>query len=325
MKIFLTGGNGMVGRNIAEHAAARAHALIAPNSQELDLTDRRATEAFVANTAPDLIVHAAGRVGGIQANIARPVDFLVDNLDIGRNVIMAARTAGVPRLLNLGSSCMYPRDAPNPLKEEALLSGVPETTNEGYALAKIVVARLCAYICSTAPGLQYKTLIPCNIYGIHDKFDPAVSHLVPAVIRKVHRAKVAGDKTVEIWGTGKARREFMFGGDLADGIWTAIGRFEDLPRLMNLGIGRDHPVEHYYRTAATVIGWDGEFVCDPSKPEGVRRKLVSVERQAAFGWMPATPLEEGIRLTYQHFLARYGDTGGADGMSEPGVDRGQRI
>jgi GDP-L-fucose synthase len=303
MKIVLTGGNGMVGRNIRDHADAGKHELIAPPSRELDLTDGPATEAYVARVKPDMIIHAAGRVGGIQANMAHPVEFLIENLDMGRNIVMAARKAAVPRLINIGSSCMYPRAAPNPLEESAVLTGELELTNEGYALAKVMTARLCDYVRQSSPALAYKTLIPCNIFGIHDKFDPAVSHLLPAIIRKVDEAKRSGADTVEIWGDGEARREFMFASDLADGIWTAVARFDDLPGMMNMGVGRDHSINDYYEAVARVIGWQGRFSHDLTKPVGMKQKLVSVGLQRAFGWMPSTPLDEAIARTYAHYRA----------------------
>lgn len=301
MKILLTGGNGMVGRNICDHRAARTHELIAPRSAELDLTDGTTTEEYVADLKPDMIIHAAGRVGGIQANMAHPVEFLVENLDMGRNIIMAARNAGVPRLINIGSSCMYPRAAPNPLEEASVLSGELEPTNEGYALAKVMTARLCDYVSRSSPDLAYKTLIPCNIFGVHDKFDPAVSHLLPAIIRKVDEALETSASTVEVWGSGEARREFMFASDLADGIWTAAARFEDLPGTMNMGVGQDHSINDYYAAVARVIGWHGSFAHDLSKPVGMQQKLVSTEKQRSFGWLPSTPLDEAISQTYAHF------------------------
>ncbi len=291
----------MVGRAIQDHTSAARHEIAAPTSDDLDLLDRAAVVAFVAEEQPDLVIHAAGRVGGIQANMAHKAGFLTDNLDMGVNTVKAAQAAGVPRLINLGSSCMYPHDAPNPLQEESLGKGQLEPTNEGYGLAKLSVARLCAFVSEENPALAYKTLMPCNLYGLHDKFDPNVSHLVPAIIRKVHEAKESSAETVEIWGDGTARREFMFSGDLADGIWSAAERFEDLPDFMNIGLGHDHSVNDYYVEAARVIGWEGDFTHDLTKPTGMRQKLVSVARQEAFGWSPKTSLSEGISLTYAHF------------------------
>ncbi|MEQ8308776.1 MAG: GDP-L-fucose synthase [Hoeflea sp.] len=304
MKILLTGGGGMVGRNIRDHDQAGRHELIAPRSRELDLTDATATEASVARLKPDMIIHAAGRVGGIQANMAHPVEFLVENLDMGRNIVIAARKAGVPRLINIGSSCMYPRAAPNPLEESAVLTGELEPTNEGYALAKVITARLCDYVSRSDPHLAYKTLIPCNIFGIHDKFDPAVSHLLPAIIRKVDEAKRSGAEMVDIWGSGEARREFMFASDLAEGIWIAVERFDDLPGMMNMGVGHDHSINDYYAAVARVIGWQGSFTHDLSKPVGMKQKLVSVALQRRFGWMPATPLDQAIAETHAHYRAQ---------------------
>lgn len=294
----------MVGRNLLEHRAAAQWKVVAPNSGELDLRDAVATQAYVARIMPDVIVHSAGRVGGIQANIAAPVDFLVTNLDLGRNIVMAARACGVPRLLNLGSSCMYPRNAANPLPESSMLQGELEPTNEGYALAKIAVARLCQYASREDARLSYKTLIPCNLYGRHDKFGPNNSHLVPAIIHKMHVAKQQGLDEVEVWGDGTARREFMYAGDLADAIWHALDSFESLPDLMNIGVGTDHSVNDYYRIAAAVVGWQGLFVHDLSKPAGMKQKLVAIDQQTAWGWRAPSSLEQGLRLTYDYYLAQ---------------------
>ncbi|MDF1668514.1 MAG: GDP-L-fucose synthase [Roseovarius sp.] len=301
MKIFLTGGRGMVGRAVRNDPAASDHQIIAPTSAELDLTDRSAVIAAVEAEKPDLVIHTAGRVGGIQANMANKAGFLTDNMDMGVNIVLAAQAAGVTQLLNLGSSCMYPHDAPNPLHESSLGKGELEPTNEGYGLAKLAVARLCAFVSEENTQLSYKTLMPCNLYGLHDKFDPKVSHLLPAIIRKVHEAKEAGAASVEIWGDGTARREFMFAGDLADGIWAAVQRFEDLPGFMNIGLGYDYTINEFYSNAAEVIGWQGTFTHDLSKPTGMKQKLLAVDAQEAFGWQPKTTLAQGIAHTYAHF------------------------
>jgi GDP-L-fucose synthase len=300
--LLLTGGSGMVGSNIREHARAAGWTIDAPSSRALDLTDFAATRDYVARLAPDVIVHSAGQVGGIQANIAHPVDFLVRNTDMGRNIVLAAREAGVPRLINLASSCMYPRNAPNPLAEDLVLKGELEPTNEGYAIAKVFATRLCQYVGREQPELQYKTLIPCNLYGRHDKFDPRHSHLIPAVIDKIHRAKVQQLAEVEIWGDGTARREFMYAGDLADAVFHMIGRFDDLPELCNVGLGHDYTINEYYAAVAEVVGWSGRFVHDLSKPVGMKQKLVDVSRQTALGWRNRTSLHEGITLTYEYYL-----------------------
>lgn len=292
----------MVGQNILEHPDAVNWEFIAPTSAQLDLTDFAATRKFMAAVRPDAVVHAAGRVGGIQANIANPVDFLVTNVDLGRNVILAAREAGVSRLLNLASSCMYPRNAPNPLQETLVLQGELEPTNEAYALAKIFATRLCEYISRETPVHQYKTLIPCNLYGRHDKFDPKHSHLIPAIIHKVHQAKIRNESEVEIWGDGTARREFMYAGDLANAVLNALTDFEKLPSLVNIGLGHDYSINEYYAAAAEVIGWQGDFVHDTTKPVGMKQKLVDINRQRQWGWAPEKTLREGIELSYRFYL-----------------------
>lgn len=292
----------MVGRNLRDHAAAAAQDIMAPSSGELDLMDASAVADYIAAQNPDLIIHAAGKVGGISANMADPVDFLDRNVMIGRNVIMGARQAGVTRLINLASTCIYPREAPNPLSEDLILTGELEPTNEGYALAKIIALRLCQYIRRENPAFQYKTLIPCNLYGPHDKFDPKNSHLVPAIIHKVHQAKQAGASEVDIWGDGTARREFMYAPDLAGAVFRAAEGIETLPELMNIGLGQDHSINDYYRAVADVIGWQGSFIHDLTKPVGMAQKLSDTTRQTAWGWQPETSLQAGIARTYHFYL-----------------------
>ncbi len=302
MKIFLTGASGMVGRNILEHPNAARFEFLAPTHQDLDLLDYQQVLYYLNNTKPDLIVHAAGRVGGIQANMAQPVEFLVENLAMAENIILAAKASRISQLLFLGSSCLYPRDIATPLTEDMILTGPLEPTNEGYALAKIVGAKLCQYISATEPAFQYKTLIPCNLYGRWDKFDPQHSHMIPAVIHKTHQAMVNQEDSVEIWGDGTARREFMYAGDLADCIIEALNRFESLPPLMNVGLGVDYTIDQYYETISGMVDFQGKLVHNKTKPVGMQRKLVSVEKMTAWGWQPKTTLEEGIRQTYQFYL-----------------------
>lgn len=303
MRILLTGGTGMVGRNIRLHPKTGEHEMVTPDSAELNLLDASATADYVRQTAPDVVVHAAGLVGGIQANIASPVRFFTENMAMGLNIIGAARAAGVPRFLNIGSSCMYPRDAQNPLREEQVLTGALEPTNEGYAIAKIGAARLCEYISREDPEHEYRTIIPCNLYGPFDKFG-ANAHMVPAAIAKVDAAVREGRDSVEVWGTGEARREFMFAGDLADFVFTALDRFADLPGLLNVGPGVDHSINEYYAAVAEVLGYTGEFSHDLSKPVGMARKLVDVTRLDEFGWRPPTTLTDGIRATHDYYLTR---------------------
>jgi GDP-L-fucose synthase len=300
--LLLTGGSGMVGRNILEHPRAGDWRILAPASRDLDLTDARAVAGFFAAHKPDAVIHAAGLVGGIQANMARPVAFLEQNTAMGRNIIMAAYQSGVRRFLNLASTCMYPRAAPNPLREEMILTGELEPTNEGYALAKIMATRLCQYIRREDETALYKTLIPCNLYGRHDKFDPRHSHLLPAIIHKVHLAKINDTPNVEIWGDGTARREFMYAGDLADAVMKAVANLDDLPDLMNCGLGHDHTINEYYQTVADVIGWNGTFTHDLARPVGMQQKLCATERQSRWGWSAPTRLRDGIQATYDFYL-----------------------
>lgn len=300
--LLITGGSGMVGRNLRTHDLAKNWAVLAPTSAELNLTDAKAVDAYMATHKPEVVIHAAGRVGGIQANMAHPVAFLEENVTIGRNVIMGAYNAGVRSLLNLGSTCMYPRQGINPLHEDSILTGPLEPTNEGYALAKIMAMRLCQYIRLEDDTAQYKTLIPCNLYGPYDKFDPKNSHLLPAILHKMHLAKQSGDTTVEIWGDGTARREFLFAGDLAQAVLEAAANIQTLPDLMNIGVGHDHSINDYYATAAQIIGWEGTFTHDLSKPVGMKQKLSSTARQTDWGWQPPTSLADGIAKTYDYYL-----------------------
>lgn len=305
IRILLTGGGGMVGRNLLEHSAIGEFEVLAPRSNELDLCDFNAVQAYLRKHRPNMVIHAAGKVGGIQANMREPVSFLMENLDMGRNIVWAAHQAGIKRLINLGSSCMYPRNHSEPLGEEMVLKGELEPTNEGYALAKVVTARLCEYIMREDDTFQYKTLIPCNIYGRFDKFDPAHSHLVPAIIHKVHQAKQSGQQAVEIWGDGTARREFMYAGDLADAVVRAINNFDTLTTYMNVGLGRDYTINEYYQTVAEVMGYSGSFIHDLGKPVGMARKLVSVARQHAWGWSARHDLRDGIEKTYSYYLKEH--------------------
>ena len=298
----MTGGGGMVGRNLLEHPTVKKFEVLAPGSEKLDLRDYDSVYGVLKEYRPDIVIHAAGKVGGIQANISEPVRFLIENLDIGRNVVLAARNLGIKQLLNLGSSCMYPHNAINPLREENVLQGELEPTNEGYALAKITIARLCQYIGREHPEFKYKTLIPCNIYGRYDKFDPKHSHMVPAILHKLHQAKVNGTSHVNIWGDGRARREFMYVDDLIDCIWSSVVNFDAVPDLMNVGLGHDLTVNEYYEVVANVVGYDGGFSHDLSKPVGMKQKLLSIERARSWGWQASTTLEQGVAKTYTYYL-----------------------
>ncbi|MEM0940065.1 MAG: NAD-dependent epimerase/dehydratase family protein [Bacteroidota bacterium] len=297
---MLTGGSGMVGQNLIRSKPNHIQVLAPPRS-EVDLLDFNSVLAYINLKKPDLIIHSAGLVGGIAANMSNQVEFLIQNTEIGKNVVLAAQKCRINNLLNLGSSCIYPKNVEGSLKESMMMTGKLEPTNEGYALAKIFIVSLCRFIVDSYESFNYKTIIPCNLYGMWDNFDPISSHMIPAVIRKIHVAKMNKLPSVEIWGNGKARREFMYAGDLADFIWTSINKFNDLPDLMNIGIGEDRSIREYYQVISDVIGYDGEFTFDLSKPVGMKRKLVDISLQSNFGWSSPTSLDKGIELTYNFF------------------------
>jgi nucleoside-diphosphate-sugar epimerase len=305
MKILLTGANGMVGKNILALATHYQHEFLVPKSAELNLLDALAVRQYIEKNQPDMIIHAAGIVGGIQANIAQPVKFLVDNMQMGLNILTASNDAGITKFLNLSSSCMYPRDAVNPLSENLILKGELEPTNEGYALAKVTSTRLCEYICQENPGRLYKTIIPCNLYGRFDKFDPNHSHMIPAVIRKIHEAKKNQQPEIDIWGDGEARREFMYAEDLAEFIFYALDNFTKMPQNLNVGLGTDYTINEYYQAVADVVGYKGKFKHDLTKPVGMRQKLIDVNKLKTYGWGYKTSLETGIQKTYNFYLNEY--------------------
>jgi len=301
-RIYLSGHKGLLGSAIARQMTAAGYeGLLVRTRQELDLTDDAAVSEFFRAEKPDVAILCAAKVGGIQANIADPVGFLAQNLRINTNAICSALEAGVRHLIYIGSSSMYPRDYMNPLKEEYLLAAPLEPTDEGYALAKIAGAKLCEY-CNSQYGTLYKTLLPCNLYGPGDNFRPGSSHLRPAAIDKLHRAQASGERQVVIWGDGTARRELLYVEDLADYVCRCLNQLDALPDYLNVGYGRDYIVLEYYRMAAEVIGFDGEFVFDTSKPVGMTMKLLDSSRAQAYGWNPRTTPSEGIEKTYRYYL-----------------------
>ena len=305
MKILLTGSNGMVGKNILAHTSSVNHNFLTPSSKDLNLLHFQDVKKYIAIHQPDFIIHAAGKVGGIQANIKEPVNFLVDNIDIGRNIIMAAKENNILNLINLASSCMYPRTANNPLAESLILKGELEPTNEGYAIAKIMSTRLCEYIVKEDNSMSYKTVIPCNLYGKYDKFHPKNSHMIPAVIRKIYDAKLSNANEISIWGDGTARREFMYAEDLADFIFYAIKNFNKMPQNINVGLGYDYSVNDYYIEIAKILDYQGKFSHDLSKPVGMEQKLIDDTKLKKFGWKSKTTLNEGLTKTINYYKTEY--------------------
>ena len=301
-KILITGSNGMVGRNIVEFEKAKNYILLTPLSKELNLLDRNSVDNYLKNNKPDIVIHCAGRVGGIQANMANPVSFLVENTQMGLNIIMSSYELGISKFINMSSSCMYPRDAKNPLNEELILKGELEPTNEGYAIAKVTSTRLCEYINKENISLEYKTIIPCNLYGKYDKFDPKHSHMLPAVIKKIHEAKENKLDEIDIWGNGEARREFMYAQDLADFVYYALENFDSMPQNINVGLGHDYTINEYYEAIKEVVGFKGKFVHDLSKPVGMKQKLIDDTKLQNFNWKYKTSLKDGIKKTYEYYL-----------------------
>lgn len=297
MRIFLTGGNGMLGRAMQRIANTDFPELeiIAPTRTELPLDNPEAVKAFYDSTDIDMVIHAAAKVGGIAANIAAPVDFLINNLRINDNVIMGAHGSGVKDLLFFGSSCMYPKDYRQPLLETDLLAAPLEPTNEGYALSKITAAKLCEYIDGNV-GRNYKTIVPCNLFGTEDHFGSSASHLIAAVVTKIVQAKRENDPVVTIWGTGNARREFLFVDDLVMFILNNLGDISAFPNYMNIGYTSDLSIDEYYKIVADIVNYTGTFKYDRDKPEGMMQKLMDSGIAAQkFDWSPTTPMVEAIK------------------------------
>jgi GDP-L-fucose synthase len=298
--LLVTGGGGFVGRNLSELLTARGYEVFAPRRAELDLRDQAAVERYLRRHRIEAVVHAAGKVGGIVANMQDPVSFYVENSQIGVSVVRAADAVGIERLVNLSSSCVYPKDRER-LAEKDLLTGPFEPTNEGYALAKVAVGRLCEWISAEREDRLYRTLFPCNLYGPYDHFEGEGTHVVGAVLHKVHTAVQTRARTIEIWGDGLARREFMHVHDLCDAIAYLLPRLEQAAPRLNVGPGVDHTIREYYEIAARAAGWSGEFVHDLSRPVGMRRKLLDVSKLASLGWSTRIGLEEGVRSTYEWY------------------------
>jgi GDP-L-fucose synthase len=299
-RVFVAGHRGMVGSALVRRLATEGCETLTAPRDRLDLLDQSATAAWMKDARPDAIIIAAARVGGILANSSRPVDFLYDNLVIETNLIGAAHRAGVDRLLFLGSSCIYPKLAPQPIPEEALLTGPLEPTNEWYAVAKIAGIKLCeAY--RRQYGRHYISAMPTNLYGPHDNFDLESSHVLPALMRKIHTAKSTSQDEIVLWGSGKPLREFLHVDDLADACVHLLKHYDDA-LFLNVGSGSDLSIDELAATISGIVGFTGKFVYDPSRPDGTARKLLSSSRLFAHGWRPNISLEAGIRSTYEWYL-----------------------
>jgi GDP-L-fucose synthase len=296
-KIFVTGHRGMVGSALVRKLTSLGFTnLLTRTRDELDLTDQAAVQRFLSDAGPDYVFIAAAKVGGIQANNQYRADFIHQNLVMECNLINGAHIAGVQRLMFLGSSCIYPRDCPQPIKEEYLLTGPLEQTNEPYAIAKIAGIKLCESY-NAQHGRQYVSVMPTNLYGPNDNYDLANSHVLPALLRKAHEAKLRGDSEYVVWGSGNPRREFLYVDDLADACVHLMRTGYDGP-LVNIGCGEDVTIRDLAQTVMDVVGFKGGIVFDASKPDGTPRKLLDVSRLNALGWRAGTALRHGIAQTY---------------------------
>jgi GDP-L-fucose synthase len=299
-RVWVAGHRGMAGSAIVRRLASEDCEILTAARGEVDLRRQEQVEKWMAARRPHAVFLAAAKVGGILANDTRPAEFLYDNLSIETNVIHASRNAGVEKLLFLSSSCVYPRLAPQPMKEETLLTGELEPTNQWYAVAKIAGMKLCqAY--RRQYGCDFISAMPTNLYGPGDNYDPAASHVAAAMQVKVHQAKHASERTVSIWGTGTPRREFLYVDDLADALVFLMNHYSDELHI-NVGTGRDMSVRELAELVARVVGWSGEFEYDASKPDGMPRKVMDVSRLNRLGWSAHTELEEGFRKAYDWYV-----------------------
>ncbi len=303
-RVWIAGHRGMVGQALLRRLARGRCEVLTVARGEVDLTRQGDVERWMESARPQAIFMAAAKVGGIEANRRSPADFLYDNLAISANVIHAAHACGVEKLLYLGSSCVYPRLAPQPISDDALLTGPLEPTNEWYAVAKIAGIKLCqAY--RAQHGRDFVSVMPTNLYGPGDNFDSLTSHVLPALLRKAHEAKLRGDATMTVWGTGAPRREFLHVDDCADALLHVMRHYSDA-RPLNIGVGDDITIVELARLVARVVGFAGEIVHDTSKPDGTPRKLLDVSRLTALGWRASIPLENGIAEAYRWFVENLG-------------------
>jgi GDP-L-fucose synthase len=299
-RVWVAGHRGMVGAALVRRLASEQCEVLTAHRSDVDLRRQEAVERWMSAARPQAVFMAAATVGGILANATRPADFLYDNLVMEANIIHAAWQTGVEKLLFLGSSCIYPRLAPQPMREDALLTGPLEPTNEWYAVAKIAGIKLCqAY--RRQHACDFISAMPTNLYGAGDRYDLSQGHVVAALIMKIHRAKARGERSVEIWGTGTPKREFLFVDDLADALVFLMQRYSDDGHV-NVGTGQEISIAEFAALLAKVIGWQGEFVYDHGKPDGTPRKVMDVERLKALGWTAKTPLEDGLRQAYAWYV-----------------------
>ena len=301
-KLFIAGHRGMVGSALVREAARHGgFDVLTATRGQLDLCDQRAVFDHLATAGPDIVIVAAAKVGGIHANSTYPADFIYQNITIAANLVEGSRRAGVPRVLFLGSSCIYPKMAPQPMPEECLLTSSLESSNEAYAIAKIAGLKLCQHY-RAQHGLIYHSAMPANLYGPGDNYHPLNSHVIPALIRRFHEATQRGDAAVTIWGTGTPRREFLHVDDLARACFHLLDMNQP-PDWVNVGSGEDLTIAELAGLVARTVGFTGKIITDPTQPDGTPRKLLDISRIQATGWQPVIPLSDGLAAAYQDFQA----------------------
>ena len=310
MKIYIAGHRGLVGSAIKREFEKKGYTnLIYKTHSELDLTDSKTVAEFFKQEKPDWVIQAAAKVGGILGNNTYPVEFMLENLKIQNNIIENSYKNKVKKLLFLGSSCIYPKNTPQPMKEEYLLSDYLEKTNEGYALAKICGIKLCNYY-NREYGTNYMAVMPCNLYGIGDNYHPENAHVIPMLIRRFHEAKEQNLSETTVWGTGMPRREFLFADDLAEAVVFLMENKDakDIGEFINIGSGFDMPISEIVKLIKETVGYKGKLVYDKTKPDGTMYKLMDISKVNAFGWKAKTELKEGLKIAYKDFLIRYMNT-----------------
>jgi GDP-L-fucose synthase len=301
VKIYIAGHRGLVGSAITKKLQQEGYNnLILKTRNELDLQDQKAVEEFFKTEKPDYVIDSAAKVGGIKANMTYPAEFMYENLQIQNNLIWSAKITGVKKFVFLGSSCIYPRDSPQPMKEEYFSDGKPEPTNEAYAYAKIAGMKLCEYIHDEF-SMDFISCMPTNIYGENDNFDPETSHVMPSLIRRIHEAKVNNIPEVVIWGTGSSRREFLHVDDLADAIVWLMFNYNN-KQFLNIGTGNDISIKELAEQIKELVGYNGTLVFDPTKPDGMPKKLLDVSRLHTAGWYHKIDFTEGLKRTYEWYL-----------------------
>jgi GDP-L-fucose synthase len=300
-KIYVAGHRGLVGAAIVRKLQSDGYAnLVLKTRAELDLSDQSAVRAFFMNERPEYVVDSAAKVGGIKANMTYPAEFLYENLQIQNNLIWLSKEAGVKKFLFLGSSCIYPRDCPQPMKEEYFMEGKPEPTNEAYAYAKIAGLKLCEYIYDEF-GMIFTSCMPTNMYGEGGDFNPETSHVIPSLLRRMHEAKMSDSPEVVIWGTGTSRREFLHVDDLADAVVWLLAHY-DKKQFLNIGTGQDISIKELAERIKKLVGYQGKLVFDATKPDGMPKKLLDVSKLHAAGWHHKVDFEDGLQRTYKWYL-----------------------